>query len=111
MQDGLELAWVVSTGEEVLGLLDDEGAVPDLFLLDFTLPDVAAPALIPKIQQRQPDARVLVISGHQEAVRAQEVLDAGGHGYLKKGRASEIPNAVRVVLNGDTYFSESVPKV
>ena len=108
VQDGLALTWVVATGEEVLSLLDEEDAAPDLFLLDFSLPDVSAPALIPKLKQRRPDARILVISEHQEGVRAREVLDAGGYGYLQKGEAAEIPNAARTVLDGETYLSDSV---
>lgn len=106
VQEGLELTWVVADGAGVLALLDEDDVAPDLFLLDFTLPDTSAPALIPEIHQRCSGARILVISGHQEDVRAQEVLDAGGHGYLKKGEASEIPNAARTVLGGDTYLSD-----
>jgi len=106
VQEGLEIAWVVETGAEVLDRLGD-GVDPDLFLLDFFLPDGEAPVLIPNILEHRPDARILVISGHEATVRAQEVLDAGGHGYLRKGEARKIPDAARTVIDGDTYRSDS----
>jgi DNA-binding NarL/FixJ family response regulator len=106
VQEGLALTWTVETGAAALDLLDDDGVAPDLFLLDFSLPDVEAPALIPDLLERRPDARILVISGYEDAVRAQEVRDAGGHGYVRKGDAQRIPDAARTVLAGDTYLPD-----
>lgn len=82
---------------------------PGLVLLDITLPGQSGLALIKDIQSFAPDARILVVSMHEEDLYAERVLRSGGHGYIMKNEGGDrLLHAIRRVLSGETYVSEQV---
>ena len=79
---------------------------PDLVLTDITLPGKSGIELIKDIKAIQPDALVLVISMHDEALYVERVLRAGGRGYIMKQEGGKkIMEAIRQVLEGKIYVS------
>src|SRR5947209_1193299 len=58
--------------------------VPDLLLLDISLPDKSGLELIKDVQTLQPVLPILVVSMHDESLYAERVLRAGGRGYIMK---------------------------
>jgi len=84
-------------------------ARPDLVLVDITLPGKSGLQLIKELRDMAPKPRFLVISMHDEAIYANRVLRAGGDGYIMKDEdPEEILHAIRDVLHGRMYVSESV---
>jgi DNA-binding NarL/FixJ family response regulator len=82
---------------------------PDLVLVDITLPGKSGLELIKELRARNSQARILVVSMHEEALYADRVLRAGGDGYIMKQQdPEEIVHAMRDVLAGRIYVSEEV---
>lgn len=82
---------------------------PDLVLADITLPGKSGLELIKDIQAMYPGLAVLVISMHDESLYAERVLRAGGRGYIMKQEGGKkLMEAIRHVLNGQIYVSETM---
>jgi DNA-binding NarL/FixJ family response regulator len=86
-----------------------EASVPDLMLVDITLPGKSGLELIKDIKAMHPGLPVLVISMHDESLYADRVLRAGARGYITKHEGGEkLMRAVRHVLSGKVYVSEDM---
>jgi DNA-binding NarL/FixJ family response regulator len=82
---------------------------PDLVLLDITLPGRSGLELIKDFKALNPLIDVLVISMHDESLYAERVLRAGGRGYIMKQEGGKkLMQAIRRVLNGQIYVSDSI---
>ena len=82
---------------------------PDLALVDITLRSGSGLELIKDLQTRLPTVAVLVISMHDESLYAERVLRAGGRGYvMKQEGGKKLMEAIRQVLNGQTYISPKI---
>ena len=81
----------------------------DIAIVDLSLPGVNGVELIKRLTARDPSARILVVSAYDEALYAERVVRAGGRGYLMKHEsAKRFVEAVRTVLDGRLYVSESL---
>src|SRR5436190_4505512 len=82
---------------------------PDLALVDITLRSGSGLELIKDLQARLPTVAILVISMHDESLYAERVLRAGGRGYIMKQEGGKkLMEAIRQVLNGQTYISPTM---
>ena len=82
---------------------------PDLVLVDLSLPGKSGFELIKEIRAKNREIKLLVISMHHEALYAQRVLRAGGHGYIMKQEdPDEMLHAMRDVLGGHLYLSDAL---
>jgi DNA-binding NarL/FixJ family response regulator len=82
---------------------------PDVILLDVTMPGKSGIEALPSIQQAAPDARVLILSMHDDPHYVREAFDAGASGYvLKEAADSEVVDAVRAVSAGERYVHPSL---
>ncbi|HZR15890.1 MAG TPA: response regulator transcription factor [Verrucomicrobiae bacterium] len=86
-----------------------EKAVPDLLLVDISLPDKSGLELIKDVHTLQPALPILVVSMHDESLYAERVLRAGGRGYIMKQEGGKkLMLAIRQVLGGRIYVSEKI---
>ena len=86
-----------------------EECKPDLLLLELRLKSGDTLDLIKTLRVEHPEVKVLVLSRCDELVFAERVLRAGASGYImKENPTDEVLRAVRKVLVGELYFSESV---
>ncbi len=82
---------------------------PDLVLVDISLPGRSGLELIRDLRAVAPKLPVLALSMHDETVFAERVLRAGGRGYVSKEAGGDVLiRAIRRVLNGQIYVSETV---
>lgn len=82
---------------------------PDLAIVDLTLKGSHGMDLIKDLQATQPAVRILVVSMQEESLYAERVIRAGARGYITKQEATRnIMQAVRKVLAGEVYLSESL---
>jgi len=82
---------------------------PDLAVVDISLKDTSGIELIKDIKVHFPGLPVLTLSMHDEGVYAERALRAGARGYVMKQEATErVVTAIRRVLSGEMYVSESV---
>jgi DNA-binding NarL/FixJ family response regulator len=85
------------------------GAVPDLLLLDLSLPGTSGIELIKDLRVRYPRLPVLVLSMHEESVYAERALRAGANGYIMKQESGrKVLEAIRRVLRGELYVSPAL---
>lgn len=82
---------------------------PDVVLLDLHLPGVPGVAVIRRLAERLPSARVLVLSASAEEADVLDAVKAGAAGYLlKSATGAELIAAVAQVAGGDAVFSPSL---
>jgi DNA-binding NarL/FixJ family response regulator len=82
---------------------------PDLALVDLSLKKSHGLELIKDLASRHSKTLVLVLSMHDESLYAERVIRAGARGYITKQEATrKILPAIRCVLGGEVYVSESV---
>lgn len=83
-----------------------EKTVPDLALVDITMPEGSGLELIKDLIALRPKLPVLVISMHDESLYAERTLRAGAKGYINKHQPpGELLKAIRQVISGQIYTS------
>jgi two-component system invasion response regulator UvrY len=81
----------------------------DIAVLDITMPGRSGLEVLREIKKSKPKLPVLVLSMHPENQFAVRVLKRGAAGYMTKESASaELVGAVRKVLAGGRYVSNSL---
>lgn len=82
---------------------------PDVVVMDISLPDVSGIEAMRRLLLREPRARVLVFSIHEEAIFPTRAFQAGARGYITKASAPEVlVGAVRAVAAGSIFLSPDV---
>lgn len=77
--------------------------------MDIHMPDRSGIDVLRHVCAGYPTVRVLIMSGLPEEQYARHVLRSGAHGYISKGGSpDELLKAVRLVLNGRRYVSDSL---
>ncbi|MDX1671621.1 MAG: response regulator transcription factor [Balneolaceae bacterium] len=106
-EPGLEVSGQFDRAEEALQKYEEID--PDLIIVDVSLPGMSGLELIKNLIARDPEAKILVISRHDESLYAERAIRAGAKGYVMKLEAGDVLlKAVRKVLNGGIYVSEEV---
>jgi DNA-binding NarL/FixJ family response regulator len=83
--------------------------IPDVVLMDLTMPGMNGMEAISDIKRRYPGVRVLVLTLHKTEEFVLASLRAGADGYiLKEATPGELRLAVRTVASGSTYLSDEV---
>jgi DNA-binding NarL/FixJ family response regulator len=99
-----------STGAEVLDLL--LLSQWDLLLLDIRMPGRSGIEVLRDVICLYPQIRVLIVSALSEAQYARLVIREGARGYVcKTGDLAELGKAVRVVLAGRRYVSNTLAEM
>lgn len=80
--------------------------LPDIVLLDISMPGTNGIEVIKLLLAEQPKLRILVLSMHDESLYALRALRAGAKGYVMKQQAMEqVADALRKVIDGGVYVS------
>jgi DNA-binding NarL/FixJ family response regulator len=83
--------------------------LPDVVLMDVSMPQVNGVEATKLILAQQPSLRILVLSAHEEPAFARMLFDAGAVGYaLKRSASEELVRALRLVASGSTYVDPSL---
>ena len=82
---------------------------PDVIVLDAKLPGLNGVDLLRRLTKVLSGLRVLVFSGHENAILVREMLEAGAHGFVEKTAGLlEFKKGLETVANGGTYFGPAV---
>lgn len=108
-QGGLTVVGEASTGAETLGMA--EALQPDLILLDLSMPSLGGLQVLPLLRRVVPQARVLVLTMHDDPQYLRQTLHDGAAGYvLKKAADTELLAAVQAVLRGEMYVHPALTR-
>ncbi|CAL1238808.1 response regulator transcription factor [Candidatus Methylocalor cossyra] len=81
----------------------------DVIVMDLSLPGIGGLTAIRRILGRDPNARILVFSIHDELVYVTRALEAGARGYITKSSAPEtLVEAVLKIADGETYVEPTI---
>ena len=82
---------------------------PDVVVMDITMPGIGGLEAIERIMARDSQARILVLSAHEDSVHPKRVLSAGALGYLtKRSAAEELMKAIRTVATRKMYLEANI---
>jgi two-component system invasion response regulator UvrY len=103
----IQVAGEANSGEEAVRLYAE--IRPNVVVMDISMPGIGGLEAIGRILAREPAARILVLSAHEDVMHARRVLKAGAAGYLtKRSAAEELIQAIRQVDQGKTYLESSI---
>lgn len=101
LQNAPEIEVVAEADSGELGCRLFAELAPDVVVMDLTLPGIGGLEAIRRIVQRDPKARVLVFSMHEDVLFAEQALAAGARGYVTKSSAPHVlVAAVKQVASG-----------
>ncbi|MEM8781389.1 MAG: response regulator transcription factor [Planctomycetota bacterium] len=105
-EDDLDIVGEASSVSEGYQKLRD--LRPDLAVVDLSLGDGHGLELIKQVHAHDWGIKILVCSMLDEALYTDRVVRAGASGYLRKDQAADhVVEAVRAILSGSLYLSES----
>lgn len=82
---------------------------PRVTVMDLNLPGIGGLAALRRILGRDPEARVLMFSIHDELVYVGRALEAGARGYISKSCAPELlVDAVVRVARGEPFLEPGI---
>ncbi len=84
---------------------------PDIVLMDISLPGLGGIETTRQLVKLLPEARVLMLTVHEDKELVRESIKAGAAGYiLKRAVESELINAIRAVAKGDLYLHPAMTR-
>ena len=90
----------------------DSGNQFDFFILDLELPDLDGFVLIEMIRARNPQAKIIVSTVHDEIWTLRKLLSRDVNAIIyKSGSGNEITNAIHSILDGNNYYCDEVKSV
>jgi two-component system chemotaxis response regulator CheY len=99
-------SWTVS-GEAVNGkdaVSKFRDLLPDITIMDFEMPEMNGLDAARAILQEHPGAAILMLSVHLPGQLAVEARKVGIRGACPKSEMWCLPEAIRALLRGETYF-------
>ncbi len=106
-QPDMEVVGEAATGARALALAEE--LHPDLVLLDVTMPGLSGLDVLRALKESAPQSRVLMLTMHDDESYLREALALGAAGYVvKKAVDSELLNAIRAVMRGETYVHSAM---
>ncbi|MEA2468985.1 MAG: hypothetical protein QOJ57_3111 [Thermoleophilaceae bacterium] len=109
-QDGMNVVAEAEDGVDAVAAAIRE--LPDVAILDVSMPRMTGLQAAREIRARCPDTRVLLLSMHDDERYVFDALKAGASGYVLKRQAdAELIDAVRAVAGGGRFLSATVDAV
>lgn len=117
LRDGLKLLLSLESDIEIVGEASNGAAgvdvacktAPDVVVTDVGLPDFDGAEVTKRLREHLPQARVLVLTVHDEDNYIYALMQAGASGYLLKNAAGEdLVRAIRVVAQGRPWLPPEI---
>jgi len=108
--DGYEILNTYGDCETAIRALDDE--LPDVILMDISLPGMSGIEGIKIIKQKHPDVDMMVLSIHENDKLVFDALCSGATGYLvKETPPARILSAIKEVYEGGSPMSTQIARM
>ena len=116
-REGLRALLSSTLNVEIVGEAEDgaeavrcvEELLPDLVLMDLSLPRMSGVEAITKIKERSPGIRMLALTVHMDEEYIMAAFKAGADGYvLKDANRAELITAIETIMGGKPYLSPSI---
>jgi DNA-binding NarL/FixJ family response regulator len=101
----VEIWGEAASGEEAISLLN-ENSLPDMIIMDVSLPEMNGIETTHAIKSRYPQVKILILSMYNNPTLLHQALQAGASGYiLKKSMVEELNAALDQVAQGRQFVS------
>ena len=101
--DDVQVVAEASSGEEALQLYEIHR--PDVVVMDIAMAGMGGIEAIKRMVAKDPGARILSLSAHEDTSYSKRALQAGALGYLSKRTAPEVLiDAIRLVSQKKTLY-------
>lgn len=119
LRAGLKALLATQTDIDTVGETGDGGEaaqlaqtlLPDVLLLDVTMPGNEQFAALRAVRERAPQVRVLLLTMHEDEALLREALRLGAAGYvLKKAAEAELLTAIRAAARGEAYVDPALTR-
>jgi len=85
--------------------------MPDVVLMDGSMPGKNGIAVTYELRQLQPAVRIIGLTLYESSTYLEDMIAAGAKGYVSKTAApTNIAEAIRAVAAGRTYFDANIPR-
>jgi DNA-binding NarL/FixJ family response regulator len=103
----ITLVGEATTGPSALKMIME--LVPDVAVIDISLPEMSGLELIKVLASTCPDVKLLALTVHEDRAYVQPLLQAGGRGYvLKRSAAEDLVRAIPAVAAGGVYLDPAI---
>ena len=101
----LEVVHVAMDGDDAVRALDAHH--PDVVLMDVAMPGMSGIEATRRIKDEDPDAQVLILSGHEDPLLLARAVQAGALGLLRKTEAVvNVASSVRRAYRGEPLHDD-----
>lgn len=84
---------------------------PDIVLMDLSMPNIGGVEATRQLSQTEPNARILILTVHEDESLLKEVIRMGAAGYIiKRASQEDLIHAIRVVARGDLYVHPAMTR-
>lgn len=109
-EDDIEVVGEASNGLEALELF--ERLLPDIVVMDVTMPEMGGIEASREILARHPDAKILVMTQHEERKFIEAILEVDIAGVIgKRAAGTEFVAAVKAVERGEFYLHPAIARL
>lgn len=109
LEDGDKFTVVAESGSGEQAVQDFNKHHPDVVVMDISMPGIGGVGAIERIIAREPAARILVLSVHEDSVFTTRAMQAGALGFIPKRSApEEMLRAVDMVAQGKTCIAPEI---
>ncbi|MGH2714324.1 MAG: response regulator [Thermoleophilaceae bacterium] len=106
-EPGIEV--VAEAGDVASALAEVERHRPDVLVLDLHMPGEPSLPAVPRLRERSPDTRVVVLTAQRDPSFAGEAMRLGTAGYVPKEAAGrQLVRAIRMAAEGKTYLEPTL---
>lgn len=108
LQPDCEIVAIVEDGEGALEAVARH--LPDILLLDVSLPGLGGFRIAEKLRQDGSTVKVIFVTAYRDKDYVDRAFEVGARGYVLKGSMeTELPEAIRRVSGGGLYRSPLLP--
>ena len=109
LQSQADLSVIAEAESGELGYQNYLESSPDVVVMDLAMPGMGGLEALRRIRARDPQARVLALSAHDDPMHARRALQEGALGFLSKRSApDDLITAVNTVAAGRRYIDANL---